>query len=115
DLVEVDVVGAQPSERGVDLLQNRHAGQALTTRPVVHPAEHLRGQDDVLATGVARDRTADELLRRAVLVAVRRVHKVMPSSTACRKNGWASSSFSAQVCAPGYRGRRNSCTPVLGG
>ena len=49
DLVEVDVVGAEPRERGVDLLEDRLARQALPARAVVHPDEDLGGEHDVLA------------------------------------------------------------------
>jgi hypothetical protein len=55
DLVEVDVVGPEPGQRGVDLLEDRLAGQALAAGTVVHLAVHLGRQDDVLAAGVPRD------------------------------------------------------------
>jgi hypothetical protein len=34
DQVQVDVVGAQPGERGIELFQDRQAGQSLTARAV---------------------------------------------------------------------------------
>src|SRR5665647_40900 len=64
DLVEVDVVGAQPGQRGVDLLHHRAARQALTAGPVGHLPEQLRRQDDVLAAGVLADRVTHDLLAR---------------------------------------------------
>ena len=41
DLVQVDVVGAEPGQGGVDLFEDRLAGQALTAGAVVHPAVTL--------------------------------------------------------------------------
>jgi hypothetical protein len=70
DLVQVDVVGAQPGQGGVDLLQDGPAGQAGPARAVVHLAEHLGGQHDVLATRIAPDRAAHDLLRGAGLIDV---------------------------------------------
>src|SRR6185369_2948631 len=70
NLVEVDVVGAETGEGGVDLFEDCFAGQALPAWTRVHPPPHLRGEDDVLAAGVALDRAADEFLRRAGLIRV---------------------------------------------
>ena len=50
DLVQVDVVGAQAGQGGVDLLEDGLAGQAGAARAIVHSAEYLGGQHDVLAT-----------------------------------------------------------------
>ena len=49
DLVEVDVVRAEPSQRCVDLFENRLARQALTTGAVVHPLDICREHDLVSA------------------------------------------------------------------
>jgi len=49
DLIQIDVLGPQARQGRVDLLQDRLARQALPARAVVHPAEQLGGQDDVLA------------------------------------------------------------------
>jgi hypothetical protein len=62
DLVQVDVIGAKPGQGGVDLLHDCFAGQAGSAGTVVHLAEHLGGQDDVLATRIAPDRAADDFL-----------------------------------------------------
>jgi hypothetical protein len=62
DLIEVDVVGVQPLQRRVDLLQDRLAGQPLTARPVVHPPADLGRQHDVLPAGELLDRPADQQL-----------------------------------------------------
>ena len=70
EVVDVDVVGAQPAQRVVQLLEDGLAGQAAAARAVVHLPVDLRGEHDVLAPGVASDRAADELLRGAALVDV---------------------------------------------
>src|SRR5664280_511261 len=70
DLVEVDVVGAQPGQRGVDLLHHRAARQALATRPIGHLPVQLGGQDDVFTPRVLLDRVAHDLLAAAVPVHV---------------------------------------------
>jgi hypothetical protein len=63
-------VGAEAGEGGVDLLEDRLAGQALPAGTVVHLAVDLGGKDDVLAPGVPLDGAADEFLGRAGLVGV---------------------------------------------
>ena len=70
DLVEIDVVGPEPRQGGVDLFEDGLARQALTARAVMHPAVHLGGQHDVLAAGVTLDGAADELLGGPVLIDV---------------------------------------------
>src|SRR3954452_3425808 len=70
DLVEVDVVGVETFQRRVDLLQDRFPRQPLSARTVVHLAEHLGGQHDVLPPRVALDRPADDLLRGPRLIDV---------------------------------------------
>ena len=47
DLVEVDVVDAEPGQRGVDLAHDRDPGQPGPVGPGSHPAVHL-GRDDHL-------------------------------------------------------------------
>jgi len=73
DLVKVDVVGAEPGQGSIGLLEDRLAGQALPAGAVVHLAEHLSCQHDVLAPGVALDGATDQLLGGAVLIHVRGV------------------------------------------
>src|SRR4029077_18763947 len=71
DLVQVDAVGAEPGQGGVDLLHDGLAGQPGPAGTVVHLAEHLGGQHDVLATRIAPDRAAGDLFRGTGLVDVR--------------------------------------------
>ena len=73
DVVDVDVVGAQPPQRRVDLFEDGLAGQAAAAGAVVHLPADLGGEHDVLAAGEPGDRPADELLRGAALVDVRGV------------------------------------------
>jgi hypothetical protein len=73
DLVEIDVMGAEPSEGGIHLLEDGLAGEALPAGAVVHLAEHLGCQHDVLAAGVTLDGATNELLGGAVLIDVRGV------------------------------------------
>ena len=73
DQVDIDVVSVEASQRGVDLLHDRRAGQAGAAGAVVHLPGDLRGYHDLLTAGVLLDRPSDELLRAARLVDVRRV------------------------------------------
>ena len=83
DLVEVDVVGAEPRQRRVDLFEDGLAGQALPAGAVVHLPAHLGGEHDVFAPRVLRDRPADKLLRGAALVHVGGIPERDAESTAC--------------------------------
>jgi hypothetical protein len=62
DLIKVHVVGAEPAQGIVKLLDDRAPGQARAAGAVVHLEEHLGRQDDVLATGVGADGPAGDLL-----------------------------------------------------
>jgi len=73
DVVDVDVVGAQPPQRRVDLLEDRPARQSLTGRSLMHSSEDLGSERDVLSARVSADCPADELLAAARLIRVRRV------------------------------------------
>src|SRR5581483_81782 len=70
DLVQVDVVGAQAGQRGIDLLHYRPPGQAGAAGTVAHREVHLGRQHHVLAAGVLPDRAAGDLLGRADAVSV---------------------------------------------
>jgi hypothetical protein len=62
DLVQVHVVGAEPAQGVIELLDDRAPGQARAAGAVVHLEEHLGRQDDVLAAGVAADGAPGDLL-----------------------------------------------------
>ena len=76
DLVEVDVVGPEPSEGGVDGLEQVLAGQAAVVRPVGHGEERLGGDHHLVARREVVERAADDLLADAAGVHVRRVEEV---------------------------------------
>ena len=57
DLVEVDVVHAQPAQAVVDLGKHGLAGQAGAVGAGVHAAVDLGRQHDLVPLGVARPRT----------------------------------------------------------
>jgi len=73
-LVEVDVVGAQPCERGVDLLEDLLAREAALA---VQREEELRRQH-IGAPGPSRKDFAQELLGATGSVDVRSVDEVDP-------------------------------------
>jgi hypothetical protein len=72
-LVQVDVVGAQTAQRGVELREDLLAGQA--TAAVGHRPEELRGED-VRVAGAIGEHLAEEFLRLAARVHVRGVDEV---------------------------------------
>jgi len=74
DLVEVDVVGAQPAEAGVALRHDVHAREPDLVRPVAHPAAHLRGHDDIRPPHA--ERGAEHFFRPADRVDVGGVEEV---------------------------------------
>ena len=73
DLVQVDVIGTKPGQGGVYLLHDCFPGQAGSAGTVVHLAEHLGGQQDVLAARIAPDRAANDFFGRTSLIGVRGV------------------------------------------
>ena len=49
DLIQVDVVGAEPPQAGVDRGENRFARQAAAVRALAHREEDLGGDHDLVA------------------------------------------------------------------
>ena len=74
DLVEIDVVGLQAAQRGLDRLRDPASRIALLVRIVAHRAVHLGGQHDVVAPTLQR--LADDLLRLAAAIPVGGVDEV---------------------------------------
>ena len=74
-LVEVDVVGLQPRQRGVDLLGDLRRGEAPVVGVVGHLAPHL-GREDVGVTRAAREDLAPRRLGCAAAVDVGGVEEV---------------------------------------
>ena len=76
DLIQVDIVRLQAPQAGLDLLEDRRAGEPLSVRPLSHPAPDLGRQDHSVAPAVQG--LADDLLAAAAAVDVRGVQKVDP-------------------------------------
>ena len=76
DLVEVDPVGLQALQRGLDLAHDPAPRVAGLVRVVAHRAVELGGEDDVVAPVVGGQRLADDLLGLAARVDVGGVDEV---------------------------------------
>jgi hypothetical protein len=76
DLVQVDEVGAQALQAGIDLREDGLARQAHAVRPLVHALVDLGRDDDLAAACVLEQGPADDLLARAVGVHVGGVEEV---------------------------------------
>ena len=77
DLVEVDVVGAEPAQAGVDLGHDRLARQAARrSGPSRIRPMHLGGDTTSSRLGEILQRAADDLLARAVGIDVGGVEEV---------------------------------------
>jgi hypothetical protein len=77
DLVQVDVVGAQAAEAGVDAVEDVFARLAHVVGARAHAAVEFGGDDQRLAVEAqALDRRADEPLALALVVHVGRVQEV---------------------------------------
>ena len=78
DLVEIDIIGAEPAQAVVDLVEDRLARQAGAVRAGAHAVEHLGGEHDVLAPGEILDGAADDLLRGAVRIDIGGIEEIDP-------------------------------------
>ena len=78
DLVQVDVVRAEPAQRMVDLGHDRLAGQAAAVGSWSHRVAQFGGDDDGVAIGEVLECAAEDLLAGAVGVHVRCVEEVDP-------------------------------------
>jgi hypothetical protein len=78
DLVEVDVVGAEAAQAGVDLRHDRRPRQATVLRASPHRDEHLGSDDHVVALDQLAEHLARDLLARAVGVGVGGVERRDP-------------------------------------
>ena len=88
DLVEVDVVGAQPAQRGVDRGQDVLAGQAAVVRAVRHGVEDLGREHVVVAGGKNSPSSAPVTSSDAPSEYMSAVSKkITPASTAARTSG----------------------------
>jgi hypothetical protein len=76
DLVEVDVVGAEPGEAVIDLGHDRLAGEPFAVGAGPHGVAQLGGDHHVVAVREVLQRPAEDLLARALRVHVRGVEEV---------------------------------------
>jgi hypothetical protein len=56
--IEIDVVGVEASQRGVDLLHDRHAGQPGAAGAIVHLPGDLRGAPPAMVVGTCPPNSA---------------------------------------------------------
>src|SRR5207249_11799493 len=76
DLVQVDVIGTEPSERALDLAGDPQSRVAVLVLTGPHLPMDLRRENDLIASPL--ERLPDDLLSLAVGIDVRRVHDVDP-------------------------------------
>src|SRR5713101_7703594 len=76
DLVEIDVIGTETPETGVDLHHDRLARQPGAIRSRAHAAIDLGGDHHLVAAREILDRAAEDLLAAPERVAVRRVEEI---------------------------------------
>jgi len=76
DLVEVDVVGAEPAQAVVDLCEYFLPGQPGAIRPLPHRVAELGGYDDGVAVGEVIQCPAEDLFAGALGVHAGRVEEV---------------------------------------
>ena len=100
DLVEVDIIGAEPAQALIDLEQDVFPRQAGAIRAGAHSVEDLGGDDHFLASSEIVERAAEtsSLLPTEYRLAVSK--KLMPASSAFLMNGRLSSSPSAHWWKP---------------
>ena len=76
DLVEIDVIGAEPAQAVVDGVQDVLARQAALVRVVAHRVEDLGGDDDAVARGEVLQRAPSDFFAHADGVHVGGVEEV---------------------------------------
>ena len=76
DLIEVDVIGAEAAQAGVDGVVDVFAREAALVGVVAHRVEDLGGDDDAVARGEVLQRAAGDLFADAVGVHVGGVEEV---------------------------------------
>jgi hypothetical protein len=76
DLIEVDIIHAEPTQAVVDLGENRLARQPSAIGAGTHPAIDLGSDDDLVAAREILDRAAEDFLAVAERIAVRGVEEI---------------------------------------
>ena len=110
DLVQVDVVGAEPPEARVDLRQDRLPRQAPAVRALPRREEHLGRDHHLVPPGEVAERPAEDLLARAVGVGVRGVEEVDPELQGAGEERPALLLAQRPGVGAPLRDRRRSCT-----
>ena len=76
DLVEVDIIGAEPAQALIDLEQDVFAGQTGAIRAGAHSIKDLSGDDHFLASREIVERAAENLLALADRVAIGGIEEI---------------------------------------
>ena len=76
DLIEVDVIGTETSQTGIDLAHDRLARQAAAVRSRPHPPIDLGRDDNLVAAGEVLHGAAEDLLAAAEGIPIRRVKEI---------------------------------------
>src|SRR5271166_649371 len=79
DLIEVDIIHAEPTQAVVDLGRDPLARQAGAIGAGTHPAIDLGGNDNLFAAREILDSAAEDFFAAAKRIAVRSVEEVDPS------------------------------------
>ena len=75
DLIEIDIIHAEPAQAVVDLGEDRLARQPGAIGAGTHPTVDLGGYDDLVAAREILGRAAEDFLAVAQRIAVRGVEK----------------------------------------
>jgi hypothetical protein len=75
-LIEIDVIGLQPREAGLDLVAYPRCRESRPVRPVAHGKPHLGGDNEVVAPAGPSEPATDHLLGRTRLVDVGGIDEV---------------------------------------
>src|SRR5207237_4944011 len=76
DLIQVDIIHAEPTQAVVDLGEDRLTRQSGAIGAGTHPAIDLGGNDDLVAAREILDRAAEDFFAAAERISVRGVEEV---------------------------------------
>jgi hypothetical protein len=94
DLIEINILGAEPLQAGVDLGHDRLTRQALAIGAGSRPErafgeKDLRGDHDLVSPRELAEQLADDPFGRSCRIAVRRVEEVDPQVDGALDDGTA--------------------------
>ncbi len=87
NLIQIDVVGAEPAQAGVDGSENGFTGQAAAVRSLEHRDEYLGGDDHGFALRKILQGAADDLLGGAVGISIGGIEEVDAGLRGLAKQG----------------------------